>query len=51
MKLESLTNVETLNQKDLNIIQGGFAAGSTVESDSGDSDTVSSKKDGNQTIK
>ena len=45
MKLESLSNFELINQEDLNIVQGGFAAASTVESDSGDSDTVSRKRD------
>ncbi|CAM1345203.1 hypothetical protein TAMYLO_770023 [Tenacibaculum amylolyticum] len=40
-----------MNQEDLNIIQGGFAASSTVESTSGDSDVSSGKKDGNQVIK
>ncbi|CAM1351799.1 hypothetical protein [Tenacibaculum ascidiaceicola] len=47
MQLETLSGVEMINQEDLNIIQGGFAAASTVESTSGDSDTVSEKKDGN----
>ena len=50
MQLESLKQFEVLNQEDLNIIQGGFAAASTVESSSGDSDTVSSKKDGNTNV-
>jgi hypothetical protein len=48
--LENLAQFEMLNQEDLNIIQGGFAAASTVESTSNDSDTVSSKRDGNTNV-
>ena len=45
MKLENLANFEMINQNDLNIVQCGFAAASTVESESGDSDTESRKRD------
>jgi hypothetical protein len=50
MKLEALKKYEVLNSKEINIIQGGLAAGSTVESTSGDSDVTSSKKDGNTNL-
>ena len=50
MQLESLKQFEVLNQEDLNIIQGGFAAASTVESETSDSDTTSGKKDGNTNL-
>jgi len=48
--LENLAEFEMLNQEDLNIIQGGFAAASTVESERNDSDTQSEKKDGNALV-
>lgn len=47
MKLENLKKYEVLNSQEIKVVQGGLAAASTVESNSGDSDTVSSKKDGN----
>lgn len=50
MKLENLKKYEVLNTKEINVIQGGLAAASTVESTSGDSDVVSSKKDGNTEV-
>jgi hypothetical protein len=48
--LENLAQFEMLNQEDLNIIQGGFAAASTVESERNDSDIQCDKKDGNAMI-
>ncbi len=51
MQLESLTNFEVLNQEDLDIVQGGFAAASTVESERNDSDVESGKKDGNTQVR
>ncbi|CAM1341276.1 hypothetical protein [Tenacibaculum amylolyticum] len=51
MNLESLDKFEVINQDELDIIQGGFAAASTVESERDDSDVESGKKDGNAVIK
>jgi hypothetical protein len=50
MKLENLKKYETLNSREINVIQGGLAAASTVESQTDDSDVVSSKKDGNTNL-
>ncbi|CAM1351803.1 hypothetical protein [Tenacibaculum ascidiaceicola] len=47
MNLETLGKFELMNKQELDIIQGGFAAASTVESERDDSDTSSEKKDGN----
>ena len=40
MKLESLDKFEVLNSQEINVIQGGLAAESTVESKKHDSDSV-----------
>lgn len=50
MKLENLKKYEVLNSREIRVIQGGLAAASTVESETNDSDTVSSKKDGNTLV-
>ncbi|CAM1341274.1 hypothetical protein [Tenacibaculum amylolyticum] len=45
--LENLEQYNLLNDKELNIIHGGFTAISTVESTGEDSDCVSKKKGDN----